>query len=358
MNMQNLDQRITRLENTVTNIKNDMESTNDVIEIRDLVVDVIKSLQKLNNVVRYNVEKADKTERELADLKKRFDDYIKKEADIQEDVQFDFIYKKLRSKFNGGTVHKINITNFYNMYITDPQPLTEIDGCIHVDGRIKTAALQASFFNNTGQQQKRSFTNNSKFMNPKYITNDLLIIEAKHSINKAKIDKKLQQIYTIHEIFQKVHTLSHTEYTTLSKKFRDMFDNYFRDMYDTAKIYLIIVSDSISPTYIDYIINLNEGITSYQYDTCTYNILREDTFLANEIKKDKNIHPTLKKSFLSATTMDEIRNLFADKTFQKYENYMSYLTPYDELHPFFDFIRGRITLVYQQNMYTSYEYLK
>jgi hypothetical protein len=337
---------------------------------------ILEAIQKLDKKVSGIDQRLTNLEGGFKYLEKRFSDYIDKDSKIQENIVEKDIYTILHNNCNMANIKYINIKEFYSPYKSDP--LSEFDGCIHISNFSMNPKLLFTNTNNDRIKTPIKLKNNSQYISDRFKINSLFIIEAKHSFDKTKIDKKLLQYYNILTIFQNMDVILQQN---TNIKFQDMFNNFFKDIYKNLDIHTIFASDYITQTINNYLYNINIGMTESVYNNLSYQMMREDKYLKQEVEKKEDIQTkvinkktgkediqkTTKfilseksiKSFRSAKNIKEIQKLFMEPEFMKpvfiklHNTVAPYMTTYNDLKDVFSSLKGRISILYQNNIITT-----
>jgi hypothetical protein len=170
-----IENRLDNIENRLDNIENKRLQNNSnsskitMKNIKEVIDTALKPIEnRLTNV-----------ENKLNNFVTEVNGYIKRESDIFELISCDCYEKYLSDDHI--KYKKLNIRNIYNM--KDKDPVTDFDGV---------------FLINYLPPEVTKNTNSIK----QFRNTQLVIIEAKHGIDKNKIDNKLKQLDKIYEVFE------------------------------------------------------------------------------------------------------------------------------------------------------------
>jgi hypothetical protein len=189
-----------------------------------------------------------------------------------------------------------------------------------------------------------------------------LLIESKHGLSKGKVDKKLKQIKSIHEILRGAPSVSSKveSYNNMIKQMR--FDTHLSIDQLDHPIELIFSSDDISDSLVEYIVAIHNGMTEEIYERLVHQLLFEDKYMMGvvemitaELKKQNASHRSHEASVSNKTnanreaqplSMREIREMLLSDVFAnkraKYVYMMDYITPFSELEDTFRQMRHHV----------------
>jgi len=261
-----LDAKFKLLQPTFTTIFNKL----DRIEVRLTNVET-----RLTNV-----------ENDIAIMKKdikNLKDYNKNESAIREQKDSHALKQYLSDMNHSATINMVKFGNFYIPF--NNEPLTDIDGCVI----FKTIPVPS--INRNG---KKIFLDNSC----------VYLIESKHGITNAILNKKLKQFITILDLISKVQN---NKYIKKSKtyNFDTMIETYNIKEWPTH-IKFLLASDKMTPT----VIKLVTAITTDTLTDELYNALLFDNIkthpIMQEIQNSEIVHDYVKKQLNICNSLIEL----------------------------------------------------
>ena len=280
--------------------------------------------------------------------------YIKLEADFQEQRNKQFISKLYLYNIPSSIVTSIDSKKIYDHM---GKELTDLDGFLLISNiprilpQLSTelvARIPSSI------SLKGLLKEGTPVYDPELIRNEYIIIESKHSLSKAKIDKKLRQIQEIRDMLQHV---TDVEYTSAHELYRTCIEKMVRDT-GLARtelnhiINVIFSSDDIPQELIAYITAIDSGITEEQYERITLSIFFGEHYLKkviNFVLKNNKI-PKHKRDKLDVEgKLDEIRKLFKDPEITSFREVKGQLThihailvPFSTMESYFHDMKGKL----------------
>ena len=306
--------------------------------IQPIVTPIIDKLNKLD-------DKVNKIETKLDKLDKSFNGYISKESEIYELKSNDIFSRFLNE--NNKMYKELSLRLFYS----STKLITDFDGLFLVNYLEHTKSIKP-IYNNNGKQKNvvHDFPNRQ-----------IVIIEAKHDLDKSKIDKKLMQIMEIQEVLtNNVTSTSGTRGT--NRDYQDMLNNpefqiLLQQYTDIGKsnIYLLFAAENITNVLEKYIQAIYEGsLDKERYIELTNKILASH---------DKKLLDTIIKSganTLRTSTNNELKtyinnfvpeydyiNQYNFSQKNEYHNLMmvlkSYAIPYENLN--WQMFSGKIGII-------------
>jgi hypothetical protein len=195
-----------------------------------------------------------------------------------------------------------------------------------------------------------------------------LLIESKHGITKGKVDKKMKQIKSIHEILRGASSASSTVQSYHSMIKQMLFDTHLSIDQLDYPIELIFSSDDVSASLAEYIVAIHDGMTEETYDRIVHQLLFEDKYMMGvvemitaELKKQTVSHKSHEASVSNKSdvnratnanreaqqlSMREIREMLLSDVFAnkraKYVYMIDYITPFSELEDTFRQMRHHV----------------
>jgi hypothetical protein len=360
-----LDTLFNYMKDGFTDIKQDITViTKDFTDIKQDITVIKKEVTDLKERVTKIEKKLEKAEDTILGIKK----YIKLESDFQEIECESFIEKIYLENNPSHTVTYVPIKHVFDY--TDHE-ITELDGFLLISsfqhGPFKPLSnnLSGQFKDELKLESFREqLRNNSTSFNPLHRRLEYIFIEAKHSLNKAKIDLKIKQLHEIEVMLLYASTIPPNKkvspkYITTINILMDKTHLPLNNLYLPQN--LIFCSDDSSTTLREYINDIYTGSINKTYNTLTYKLFREDIYINDIIKniiKDGDVYKPLKTELNNADTIQKLQTVF-DKLFQnpKAEKYkknkhlQSYLDPYEELAHLFTDMKGNIGVVHVNKIY-------
>jgi uncharacterized protein YoxC len=259
----------------------------------------------------------------------RFDAYMKTEARIQEGHDIQFIIKLYYHNYPTHMVDRLNVRDFYR---PNQMILTDFDGLL----LIRNVSLPLT-----------------QPLRPIDLT-EYIIIESKHSLDKAKVDKKIEQMTDLSAYLAQADDEKFLEAS--SPKFQESIRTLLResklsvDLLDRP-IHLIFASDDISHEVGMYIRAISRGFKNEaDYDNVTKAMFDSDPYVQPIMERirtmrDRRIRPAIREMIQPGASMARIREAFVNHLpFLIEAPIKPYLTPYSALERYFEARKGRIGL--------------
>lgn len=315
-------------------IKQLIKVVNEVIQ--PIVAPIIDKLNKLDDKVNKLDDKVNKLETKLEKLDKSFNGYISKESEIYE-LKSNDIFSRFLSDHNK-MYKELTLRLFYS----STKLITDFDGLFLVNYLEHTKPIK-TIYNNNGKQKNvvHDFPNRQ-----------IVIIEAKHDLDKSKIDKKLMQIVEIQEVLiQEIVTNNVTRTRGTNRDYQDMLNNpefqiLVQQYTDIGKsnIYLLFAAENITKSLETYIQAIYDGsLDKETYIKLTNKILAShdkkliDTIIksgANTLKT--TVNNDLKTYINNFVPEYDYINQYNFSQKNEYHNLMmvlkSYAIPYESLN--------------------------
>ena len=325
-----------------TYVVDEFKKTNDSLD--DFKIVVSNELKDIKSDISVMKKDISGLRTDLNDLTHKYNDYIRKESEFQEYRSRNFIFSLLKYNNVAPRIKEVNIKIFYDRL---NNPITDFDGCVYISSSILHNDEKYSRLAEAGINMTPKINN----INTKEY-NDLIVIEAKHSVNKKKVDTKIKQMKKIYVLLESIKNENIEE---LKPKFRQFLTNFMNEAQVTLDNFplnmnLLMSSDDIFPELRDYIILINNGITEDSYKEICGRMFKADKYVKDEFesyKIDRNLSGLIKTKLQNAykydIDIDKIRELFEEMP-QSYknENIMMYFTPFEELKEYFEFMKGSI----------------
>jgi len=307
--------------------------------------------------------------------------YTKLESDFQEEENTSFIIKLY---LQNHPYHRLDAIHVKKCYPPHGYELTDFDGLLLARNDVGMAQHNnekqrnmKNRWNTLYQPRHQTHNASSHPLNRMLqsapsrkhvkVASDLhtlyyLLIESKHGLSKGKVDKKLKQIKSIHEILRGAPSVS-SEVESYNKMIKQMiFDTHLSIDQLDHPIELIFSSDDISDSLVEYIVAIHNGMTEETYDRIVHQLIFEDKYMMGvvemitaELKKQNASHRSHEASVSNKTnanreaqhlSMREIREMLLSDVFAnkraKYVYMMDYITPFSELEETFRQMRHHV----------------
>lgn len=258
---------------------------------------------------------------------KRFDDYIKVDAKIQEKNDLYYITKLYLHNHQNKFVTPLDIDGLYDR---SGNPLSNFDGIIMIHN------LQLPF----------------QFPLHDMDMIEYIAIESKHSVSKTKVDAKIRQMVQLATYLSEVShgneskLLGHENFVDMIHQFVD--ETHLPLQLIDRPITLLFASDDISDPLAEYIIHIHEGIDSEQaYDEIVKKLFFKNLGVRKILKSINNNMQiplaTKAKVAEETTTMSSIRDAFTNELQHLADlSINEHLIPYDSLADAFRMMKHHI----------------
>lgn len=293
---------------------------------------------------------------DLSDLKQDFNKYKKQDSDFHEARINNFIISKLQ---NNITTYFTKLLSIKNIYLPDSNKiLSDFDGLIYYTPKqIKMANVPVELSERTDKTFQLSLKNNISKLDTTNTSSYLIIVESKRSLNKQKVDMKLQQIYKFMKVLSSINTL---DLSTTSDKFKELINQIQNESglsiedLSNIKILLIFGSDDISNHLYNYILQIGDGINEEEYNKLVGEIFLNDEYAIkyiNNIIQSTLIPKIIKSKLKHYKTFNELKDIIK-LHFRDYdkEYITDYLTSYDDLKTIFEELKGKIGITQFNNL--------
>ena len=286
------------------------------------------------------------------DLKKNYDRYTKQDSDFQEARINIFIKALLQHNNNASIITQLTIKNLYGPYGNNR--LTDCDGLLlQTSQQYSMPKIQDEMLNRVNKNFKESLKENISQINKYFVNSNIILVEAKRSGSKEKVDNKIKQLYELINIIGDLVKFSKLSNTTSG------FKNFLNELNEQSgltfeelqnfNVKCIFASDDISPELRKYIININNGISSEEYYMVCYELYKSDKYAVNlveEIRKNTRIGKDVKILLSKVKTILQLKDIF-DNYLKEYniKDISNYFIPYEDMELYFDTMRGRIGVV-------------
>jgi hypothetical protein len=258
---------------------------------------------------------------------KRFDDYIKVDAKIQEKNDLYYITKLYLHNHQNKFVTPLDIDGLYDR---SGNPLSNFDGIIMIHN------LQLPF----------------QFPLHDMDMIEYIAIESKHSVSKTKVDAKIRQMVQLATYLSEVShgneskLLGHENFVDMIHQFVD--ETHLPLQLIDRPITLLFASDDISDPLAEYIIHIHEGIDSEQaYDEIVKKLFFKNLGVRKILKSINNNMQiplaTKAKVAEETATMSSIRDAFTNELQHLADlSINEHLIPYDSLADAFRMMKHHI----------------
>lgn len=258
---------------------------------------------------------------------KRFDDYIKVDAKIQEKNDLYYITKLYLHNHQNKFVTPLDIDGLYDR---SGNPLSNFDGIIMIHN------LQLPF----------------QFPLHDMDMIEYIAIESKHSVSKTKVDAKIRQMVQLATYLSEVShgneskLLGHENFVDMIHQFVD--ETHLPLQLIDRPITLLFASDDISDPLAKYIIYIHEGIDSEQaYDEIVKKLFFKNLGVRKILKSINNNMQiplaTKAKVAEETATMSSIRDAFTNELQHLADlSINEHLIPYDSLADAFRMMKHHI----------------
>lgn len=267
----------------------------------------------------------------LTDFEKNYNYYIRHGSEIQEGYLTDKLYNYLNENMPTKFIQKLPL---HYVYRQDGSQITDLDGCIIIKSR-------DNINNNSNKNNK---TRKHPYLRIKPI---MVIIEAKRTPDKLKVDEKLEQVYELLST-NKAYRLYHGSTFVTSLDEQGKYD----------EIILMIGSDYIPNSIHNYINYINEYKHKYDNETeDEYNSRKREEYrnLSLEMANEDLVYRDIKE-IIGLKKIDNITNL-EDQLYSIQYNSTSKLFrynstiqhwkahTYDYMKPYFELLHEHIGFV-------------
>jgi hypothetical protein len=264
----------------------------------DKIFDILKSIDKRLSKVETSVS--------------GINDYIKKQVTLTEDLTVNKLVEYLNKYCTACFTKRIHLKTFYS---TKGKEVTDFDGCIYFALNPKLPPSRA---------KNISLRNNSNFL-----SDYLIIIENKTTLDKCKFDTKMKQMQMI---YNEIIYAKGANVRTFHTKFIDMISSF--DIINLAnEIILVFACDSMTQLMRNFIIKVDNGLNEEEYKIMTFDLISEDRSYLEFMKKFKHLIRKCKNRKLVKDTIDLYDNVSDWTTLQTFLNSIKNLGNIAELEP-------------------------
>ena len=383
------------------NMQGDIKITNKIM------LQMLEHMEGKFNSFDKKFEVIDTHIKNVEEHMKKADDYMDKESDFQELRDRNFVANLYIYNYPAQIVSMIPIKFFFSK--KDNEYLTDFDGFLFCSTIPPSLVNSSNNEDNIRQQQRSTYKgllqpNTEKIGVPQ---SEYILIEAKHSLSKQKVDYKLKQLRRIQYIFQlmgdkgfvevdeeekrwkediliqqdkrktaeekqkekedaeqDVHEYKSDDAVVESSKYKEMMEILLSSTHHDINhlnynIILLFSSDDISKQLQDYIKSINEEMDEATYNVHTFLLYLSDPYVIKLIPKIIEKAPVprkMKGELKHASSIEEVRTVFAQIRATLSHNpealkdfapsfLDSYLSTYAEMRRFFAPRKGNIGVV-------------
>ena len=315
-----LEPRFNKIETDVSELKKD---------VSELKKDV--SLLKLEVL---NINKYISQENEVKEIKanKMFEDFLEKK-----NIKFKKIDWRLVYDFNGLLV-------------------TDLDGCYLLNPKINNRkVLNSQNFGKRGINENtiQQIINYNKTRDTEFnLPQRLVIIESKSFFDKYQIDKKIKQLFLIHQILVQSQNQENEPHLQGHIRFRDMVQLY--NLQSLPLDVYLVISGHLKHEMLNYILKCNEGITEEEYNDFELKSLLDSYEFKKASKTILNFNLRIKtenlQQFINSLN-NEIKknsnNIFLN-------NLKKQIKSFRDIEQYLNFCRGKIGYLFYDKEYLDY----
>ncbi len=261
--------------------------------IDDRFASIDKRFDEFSNRIDKKIDalakNVDDVKRKVDGLAKEFHGYVGRENDIFEIVSNDAFAETLSTQ--NRLYKQLHLKEFYSL--DSKAPLTDFDGLFLVDFMVpfipKSQDEIESFFAHLPPKQR--YKNAAKLVNQRLNTvqphkkTTIVIIEAKHDVDKSKIDKKFEQLYAIEDVLNKIKAGGPAGQPTnqncidmmRSPDFQELLQAYeYDDVTKTSNIQLYFAARNWTRYLKKYVDDIHSDAikTAEEYNSLTKDILQ------------------------------------------------------------------------------------
>jgi hypothetical protein len=241
-----------------------------------------KKFEKIDEKFEKLDEKIEKLDEKIEKINNNYNGYIKKEGEIYEIRANDIFESYL---INNNKLYK---QLYFGKFYGPTKEITDFDGCFIVNYQeLNTIASHQKRLNNATSRNRTPIIYSvsiQKNIRTAHIKPEIIIIEAKHDVDKSKIDNKLLQINEICNI------LSNNNIQNPIQDYQDMIasDNYKllkSQFYNNIHLYM--AADNWTQNLLKYVndIFLGKMTVSNYIEHCNIIINTHDKKLINKVIK-------------------------------------------------------------------------
>jgi hypothetical protein len=338
--------KVTTIESDVAILKEDVRILKEDVAI---LKEDVRILKEDVSGLKIRMDRVENRLDKLESQSRKFEKYIQRDSDIQEYTTTQLIYRILDEKM---PTYRFQILNGFKFLYNSSsgKPDAEFDGVIWMTNKpIKNTRNYTNMYYKSAFE---SLSDTNIDIRDTYATiSELIIVEAKHTVNILKIIHKLRKIYNMYKLIQHI-SLYGTRNQTYHKIFTEMYDKYIKGR-EIQFIYILFTSDNIDNYIMSFIKKINSGIDSQTYEGVLYDSFRDDTRYDTLIK-NKELHYKIRTAISHATTYSELYNVL--NTYKDelniYERYISeYNLPYVMYKDILQYFKDKIGYYEDSTLY-------
>lgn len=259
----------------------------------------------------------------IESIERALSNYIKTESAIQESKTIQRVLDKIHTYYPTLLAKQ---TDLKYVYTPTGGLLTDLDGCIVVSAKPPKPV------------RRNGFRNNSLGFNPATDFARTIILEAKHSLTKAKVDTKILQMCKLKELLHSLHSFDfdHTVPAFQAMIEDHGFHNYPRDFY------VLFAADDMDYNVRRFLLAISRGITKEAYNDFAMSFLKNDPFYKT-IKQNSTIPKKMKATLHATKTIEEATAVLENPAFRDYAPTLQrILVPYEAIVPYYNQFVNRI----------------
>jgi hypothetical protein len=289
--------------------------------ILKLILEKLTVLESDMSGVKADIQELKSDVKELKIVTNHIQSNIKNESDIQEYLCTNQLKSYLMDRFKGDIITTVLFGNFYTPY--SPQELTDIDGCV-----IQKTLPMTVKKNGTSIIIDKSC---------------VYFIEAKHSITKPILEKKLNQFVVILQTMQDIHSLKN--YSKASTAFRNMVELHSLQDYPEDVCFLLS-SDKMSPDAIKLVTCITTGtLTEDVYNDLLFEYIYNHPFVKDVIS-DKKPSQQVKEAIQKVKSIKDIQALVLEPFMKNYKmRFEVMLIPYSNYTNAVSLLQGKLGFI-------------
>lgn len=284
---------------------------------------------------------------EIIEFKNDFETYKKQDSNFQEAQVNNFIVSELNN-ISTCITKLLPIKYIYTPYHN--KILSELDGVIlYTPNQNKMPSISKELLDRTDKEFHKSLKDNITQINTIFTKPYLIIVESKRSLNKQKVDTKLQKIF---EFINILSSLDKINMSSVSDNFKEMV-NIIKNTsqlsiseLSSIDVMFMFGSDDVSLELKNYIIGIEEGMDNEKYNNITESLFNKDIYTNGVIKKwIESIDTTkrVKSKLKQYKTFEELKQILKEYLGDYDMGYITeYLTPYVDLEHIFKAFKGKI----------------
>jgi hypothetical protein len=281
----------------------------------------VSDLKKDMSGVKADIKELKSDVQNLKIVVNRIQSNVKNESDIQEYMYTNQLKSYLTDRFKGDIITTVLFGNFY--IANSNQELTDIDGCVI--------------------QKTIPMTVKRNGANVVIDKSCVYYIEAKHSITKPILEKKLNQFVVILQTMNGIH--SHANYSKSSTSFRNMIAMHSLEDYP-EDICFLLSSDKMSPDVIKLVTCITTGsLTEDVYNDLLFEYIYNHAFV-KDIITDKRASQQVKEAIGKIKSLNDIQLLILEPFMKNYKlRFQEFLIPYDNYINAVTHLQGKLGFI-------------